>query len=404
MEEAILSLSVTTAAPRRRSSLIAAGALSSAMAIFHLAIASVGAPAYRFFGALGLAKRAEEGSLFPGALTLGITLLFALFAFHAFAGARLTRPPPLLRTGLNPRSYSVPDNTIVVYRFVFDKLKLSSVPQQERLLFFALGHLANEINALNKQVLWCFKPDAEPSVVARAQVSLGLMYLRLLAGKLKEGYLLLQRHYLPGQPSLATVYDRCLLPDARNALTFLKRYFGKKNNVDTVRTHYSFHYSPEELEAGIALVPDDLELFVSQMQGNSFYYASEVLANQAMIRAVDADAEAQDVFGQLVQEIRDVAPTFNRVRRRLHGGLHQSTQGHLGRPRRTNRALAARNSKELSGPPGSLSNPQLERWGGVAPPRIWTPSSSSPREGGVAIVKSCTRISASEWSVRSSGP
>ena len=201
----------------------------------------------------------------------------------------------------------MPDNTIVVYRFVFDKLKLSSVPQQERLLFFALGHLANEINALNKQVLWCFKPDAEPPVVARAQVSLGLMYLRLLAGKLKEGYLLLQRHYLPGQPSLATVYDRCLLPDARNALTFLKRYFGKGNNVDTVRTHYSFHYSPEELEAGIALVPDDLELFVSQMQGNTFYYASEVLANQAMIRAVDAGAEAQDVFGQLVQEIRDVA-------------------------------------------------------------------------------------------------
>jgi len=70
------------------------------MALFHLGIVLVGVPAYRHFGDADFAERAAAGSLVPAAMILGIALVFALFAFYAFAGARVVPRPPFLRTGL----------------------------------------------------------------------------------------------------------------------------------------------------------------------------------------------------------------------------------------------------------------------------------------------------------------
>lgn len=86
--------------PKGRAWLLAAGAVSSAMALFHIGIAVVGEPAYRYFGGSNFAQQAAAGSLVPAAMLLGIASVFALFAFYAFAGARLGPRPPLLRTGL----------------------------------------------------------------------------------------------------------------------------------------------------------------------------------------------------------------------------------------------------------------------------------------------------------------
>lgn len=84
-----------------RRTLIAAACLSSAIALLHIAIILVGAPAYRYFGAgEEMARQSEAGSFLPALLTGIITLLFAAFAFYAFAGAQKAPRPPLLRTGL----------------------------------------------------------------------------------------------------------------------------------------------------------------------------------------------------------------------------------------------------------------------------------------------------------------
>lgn len=216
------------------------------------------------------------------------------------------------------------NHPIPLYRIAFDKAKLSCVPQAERLLFFALGHLANEINALNKQVLWCFKPDSEPAAVSKAQISLALIFLRLLAGKLKEGYLLLERYYLCGKPPLASTYESLLPSDMQDNLKALKRYFCKKNAIDTIRSNYGFHYSPSEIEAALALVPDDLELFVAENFGNSLYYASEVLANRAMLRAIDPDS-SDDVatFHRIVGDVVAVAGKMLSLAAALMAGFIQ---------------------------------------------------------------------------------
>jgi hypothetical protein len=86
---------------RREHILVFAGWLSAAIAVLHLVIIFLGAPAYRYFGAgEDMARQAEDGSFLPAALTLCIAAVFTVFALYAFAGAGLFRRPPLLRTGL----------------------------------------------------------------------------------------------------------------------------------------------------------------------------------------------------------------------------------------------------------------------------------------------------------------
>ena len=78
-----------------------AGALSAFVALLHLVIIFLGAPAYRYFGAgERMARLAEQGSFTPAAITLGLTLVFAVFSGYAFSGAGDLRRVPLLRTGL----------------------------------------------------------------------------------------------------------------------------------------------------------------------------------------------------------------------------------------------------------------------------------------------------------------
>jgi len=77
------------------------GILSLAVALLHLVIIFIGAPAYRYFGAgEEMAKGAESGSLFPAMMTLVLVAIFAIWGLYAFSGAGMFRQLPLLRIGL----------------------------------------------------------------------------------------------------------------------------------------------------------------------------------------------------------------------------------------------------------------------------------------------------------------
>lgn len=79
----------------------AGGLLSGLIALVHVVIIGVGAPAYRYFGAgEGMAQLSEQGSWSPGLVTAVLTAIFVAWALYAFAGAQLIRRLPLLRLGL----------------------------------------------------------------------------------------------------------------------------------------------------------------------------------------------------------------------------------------------------------------------------------------------------------------
>ena len=85
----------------RNPSLVLGGLLSAAAALLHIGVIVGGPDWYRFFGAgEAMATMAEQGSMTPTLITLGIAAVLAIWAAYAFSGAGLLPRLPLLRTGL----------------------------------------------------------------------------------------------------------------------------------------------------------------------------------------------------------------------------------------------------------------------------------------------------------------
>jgi hypothetical protein len=87
--------------PARNPALVIGGWLSVAASLLHIGCIIGGPEWYRFFGAgEAMATMAEQGSMTPTLLTLGIAAILAIWAAYAFSGAGLLPRLPLLRTGL----------------------------------------------------------------------------------------------------------------------------------------------------------------------------------------------------------------------------------------------------------------------------------------------------------------
>lgn len=77
------------------------GILSFAVALLHVIIIFIGAPAYRYFSAgEDMATAAESGSAFPAVLTLSLVAIFAIWGFYGLSGAGVIRRLPLLKIAL----------------------------------------------------------------------------------------------------------------------------------------------------------------------------------------------------------------------------------------------------------------------------------------------------------------
>lgn len=85
-----------------RQLLLFGGSLSITIALLHVAIIFIGAPAYRFTGAGEImAGWAEQGQPWVALITLGLAAVFTVWGLYAFSGAgAMCRRLPLLRTGL----------------------------------------------------------------------------------------------------------------------------------------------------------------------------------------------------------------------------------------------------------------------------------------------------------------
>ncbi|MDQ3754533.1 MAG: hypothetical protein M3371_07370 [Acidobacteriota bacterium] len=77
------------------------GILSFVVALLHVVIIFIGAPAYRYFGAgEDMATAAEAGLAFPALLTFVLVAVFAIWGFYGLSGAGVIRRLPLLKIAL----------------------------------------------------------------------------------------------------------------------------------------------------------------------------------------------------------------------------------------------------------------------------------------------------------------
>ena len=109
-----------------------------------------------------------------------------------------------------------------VYIIPVTKAKLDSIPEDVRVFFVHVGHLRNELMTLQK-LLWAsqqYETTSEILIGMRAYQS--LMITRLLAGKLNEARILLDKAYFGAK--LSRDYEKRLDKSGQDAIAALKIY------------------------------------------------------------------------------------------------------------------------------------------------------------------------------------
>ncbi len=193
----------------------------------------------------------------------------------------------------------------------FDKDKLLLLPPSERTLYFSLGHAVNETNALARMLYWASNGLARNEAEQRGREALELLFIRLLAGKLNESWLLLDRKYFGA--ALSRKYDDKLDNKAKETFQELRRYFGAENACNKIRNNFAFHYSPEELVATLPTISDELHAYLQRDAApNNLFAFSETLLAQALLNTLKSLGD-YDSLDKLVGELFDVGVWFAQV-------------------------------------------------------------------------------------------
>jgi hypothetical protein len=211
---------------------------------------------------------------------------------------------------------------------VFNKEALLGTPPQELSLFLALAHVTNEVNALLRLALWTCDFSYSNETQVHGQLTLCYTILRLLAGKLNEGFVLLEKGYFGS--GISKSYDPDLLPPVREAMRSLKDYFTRTNLIHEIRNKFSFHYDAHEIAQALPRVDEDLIAYF-QVNGNAnnLYYLAEVIASTAAVTATSSP-DLPSALSAFTNDLNKISYSFSVaadgiiaefIRRYAHTGL-----------------------------------------------------------------------------------
>lgn len=189
------------------------------------------------------------------------------------------------------------------------KTKLDTIPETDRTFYFQMGHLRNEVMVLLKFLKWSINTQNDDPILTDANVAQNFILGSIFAGKLWEGWELLQKAFFKTKLSVS-IGDQ--LPEkAKLALGKLKGYFGKKNAIREVRNAFGFHYDVSSVTAQLDKVDesDNLRIYVAEKSANMFYQMSEVIVGSAMLETI----KPGDYVGAtriLYKDVMEVAQYF----------------------------------------------------------------------------------------------
>jgi len=174
-----------------------------------------------------------------------------------------------------------------IYQVNLTREHLAAMPVAERRLLLLLGHATNEVNVFQKLILMAGQATPELKFVDHVQAGQVFILMRTLIGKLHEAWELFRVRF-QSDPSIANRYGSKLNAEATAALVDLNKHFGKRSPLTLIRNGFSFHYKDEQdlVEESFQRIPADEEwnIYLSNKQGNCFYYASELVIAGAVIK------------------------------------------------------------------------------------------------------------------------
>jgi hypothetical protein len=192
-----------------------------------------------------------------------------------------------------------------IFQVDLKKSSLSAIPLAERRLLLLLGHAANEINVIQKLILVSGQEKPKIQFVDIVQAGQTFILIRILIGKMHEAWKLFTTRF-HGDRLIKEKYEPRLSDEARKALNELGKHFGGESPLSQIRNNFSFHYRDENdlVEKSFHDVPEDdaWHFYLSNMQGNCFYYASELIVIDGVIKLAGRASQSSQSYSEQTQQ------------------------------------------------------------------------------------------------------
>jgi len=185
----------------------------------------------------------------------------------------------------------------------FSKKHLDQLPKEEKVFFVQLTHLLDELSILSKCVIFVSNAiEGKQGVEKTAQRMQALFFIRILAGKIYEGWQMFRASYFSSQ--LSQKYDKLLSNSASESIGKLKRYFDRSNLIYEIRNKYAFHYDRENVENQLNCITQDetLSILISEHQGNNLFAFSDTIINSSILNSINPN-DQQKAMDTFVEEV-----------------------------------------------------------------------------------------------------
>jgi hypothetical protein len=194
-----------------------------------------------------------------------------------------------------------------LFKIEIAKSKLSLVPESERVFFIQVGNFLNDLSVLQKLSYFSANKKTSDSIVRGAQNSQALFLMKVQAGKLFEGWRMLQQNFFG--TALSAEYEQELQDFERESLGRIKKYFSSENLISSIRNKFAFHYSSGDIKGLINGAPDSevFEIFMADAHGNCFYSISHILVMYAILKSTglsNIDGAMKKVLHEMLQVTR----------------------------------------------------------------------------------------------------
>jgi hypothetical protein len=167
---------------------------------------------------------------------------------------------------------------LTVQRFRFEARDLAEMPEPERVFAVFLGHIANEINILQRLIMMAHNLDDDPGdAETQGRTAQTMCLLRVLVGKLNEAHETIQRRYLKAglESKLEGEFDEHVRASIQKFLTY---FANPGNNTNVLRKKIAFHNDWEFVRQNVKSLPGDAALFLYSdgTVGNTLFHFADL--------------------------------------------------------------------------------------------------------------------------------
>ncbi|MNV35950.1 hypothetical protein D3C71_1274110 [compost metagenome] len=191
---------------------------------------------------------------------------------------------------------------------------LRHLPDDDVVYIFMVTQFHNDVAALLALVSSNFPSEDQPMPLQVRGSVVSFMSIRLLAGRLEEGWKLIKDRF----GKVFVKYSETMDPEATRSLRELRTYFGQKNLIRNIRDKAGFHFDRDLILEAYGTMSDGAEMvdYISRSLGNTIYFSAEGMITAAVLRLIpdrpnDMDNKAAIEF--VIGEVARIANLFLNV-------------------------------------------------------------------------------------------